>query len=161
MSVDSIVIHPGEGATLISPAGGPITSRLRSDQTGGSLTVMETLPPPGWGPPLHAHLREDEFVHVVEGHVLFRLEDDLHELRAGSFFFIPRGLAHTWRTGDAPARFLFGFTPGAPGMERFFERAAVLESANRGREAFRLYAADAGMEVLGPPLAEAAIQGLA
>jgi hypothetical protein len=38
-------------------------------------------------------------------------------------------------------------------MESFFERFAALPPDKRGPEAFRRLSADAGMEVLGPPLA--------
>jgi hypothetical protein len=68
--------------------------------------------------------------------------------------FIPRGVPHTWlNAGDEPARFLALFTPAAPGMERFFERAAELPKEPRAAAALKRFAADAGMEVLGPPLA--------
>jgi hypothetical protein len=37
-------------------------------------------------------------------------------------------------------------------MERFFERAAELDDSARAADAFRSFASDAGMEILGPPL---------
>ncbi len=49
---------------------------------------------------------------------------------------------------------LFVFTPASPGMERFFERfAEVAGEGSAVREAFAALAEDAGMTVLGPPLA--------
>jgi quercetin dioxygenase-like cupin family protein len=148
-----ILSQPGDGATVVSPAGGPVTFKARADQTGGTLTAMESIAAPGEGPPLHVHLHEDEVVYVVEGCLLFSLDDALHEMPAGSFVFIPRGVAHTWQAAsDGPTRFLFAFTPAAPGMERFFERSAELPDAIRGREAFPRFATDAGMELLGAPL---------
>jgi quercetin dioxygenase-like cupin family protein len=148
-----ILTQPGDGATVVSPAGGPITFKARAEQTCGMLTAMESVAARGEGPPLHVHVHEDELVYVVEGCLLFSLDDALHEMPAGSFVFIPRGVAHTWQAAsDGPTRFLFAFTPGAPGMERFFERAAELPDAIRGREAFPRFATDAGMEVHGPPL---------
>lgn len=152
-----ILSRPGEGATVVSPAGGPVTFKARAAQTCGMLTAIESVAARGEGPPLHVHLREDEVVYVVEGCLLFRLDDGLHEMPAGSFVFIPRGVAHTWQSAsDGPTRFLFAFTPGSPGMERFFERSAELPGAIRGREAFPRFASDAGMELLGSPLAEVA-----
>jgi quercetin dioxygenase-like cupin family protein len=144
-----------DGATVLTPAGGPVTFKARADQTGGMLTAIESLAAPGQGPPLHLHRREDELVYVAEGRLVFKVEETLHEMPAGSFLFVPRGLPHTWQSvGDVPARFLFGFTPGSPGMERFFERSAELPDAVRGAEGFPRFAAEAGMEVLGPPLDE-------
>ena len=152
-----ILSQPDDGATVVSPAGGPVTFKARAEQTCGMLTAMESVAARGEGPPLHVHVHEDELVYVVEGCLLFRLDGALHEMPAGSFVFIPRGVAHTWQAaGDGPTRFLFAFTPAAPGMERFFERSAELPDDSRGREAFPRFATDAGMEVLGAPLAEVA-----
>jgi hypothetical protein len=46
------------------------------------------------------------------------------------------------------------FTPAAAGMERFFERSAELADDARAADAFKKFASDGGMEVLGPPLAQ-------
>jgi quercetin dioxygenase-like cupin family protein len=138
---------------MAAPAG-HLAFKARAEQTDGALTTMESSIPPGQGPPLHVHLDEDELIYVLEGRLLFRLEDDLREAPAGSFVFIPRGLPHTWQNvGETVARFFFGFTPAAPGMERFFARSAELPTTVRA-EAFGRFSADARMEVLGPPLAE-------
>jgi hypothetical protein len=90
---------------------------------------------------------------VLEGRLRFRLDETDHPAPAGSLVLIPRGVPHTWQNpGDGQARILFGFTPASPGMERFFERAAELSDETRLAEAFREFAGDAGMQVLGPPL---------
>ena len=69
--------------------------------------------------------------------------------------FIPKSVPHTWQNaGDDPARILILFTPAAAGMEQFFERSAKLDDDARVADAFKKFASDAGMEVLGPPLAE-------
>jgi hypothetical protein len=39
-------------------------------------------------------------------------------------------------------------------MEQFFERSATLDDDAPVADAFRKFASDAGMEVLGPPMAE-------
>jgi quercetin dioxygenase-like cupin family protein len=129
--------------------------KARGDQTGGALTVFESVPAPGEGPPLHRHPREDEILYVLQGDLRIRLHDEVSKAPAGSFVFLPRGLPHTWQnTGEGPARVLFAFAPAAPGMERFFERAAEVPEGTPLAEAFAEFAADAGMEVLGPPLAQ-------
>jgi hypothetical protein len=46
------------------------------------------------------------------------------------------------------------FAPAAAGMERFFERSAELADDTRAAAAFKKFASEAGMEVLGPPLAQ-------
>lgn len=150
----AIVMGPGEGETVANPAGGGLTYKARSGQTGGGLTAWESTAAPGEGPPLHRHVGEDEFMYVLEGLLRIRLDDTDHSAPAGAFVFIPRGVAHTWQNaGDGQARILFVFTPASPGMERFFERAAELPADTRMAGSFRTLASAAGMEVLGPPLA--------
>ena len=154
-NVRPFVIGPGEGQTLRSPVGGDVTQLALGDQSGGALTAFEASAPPGQGPPLHVHITEDEVISVLEGELRVSLDGTVHEAAAGSFVFIPRGVAHTWQAvGDQPARFVFMFTPAAPGMEQFFTRAAELADDAGVAEAFKSFAADAGMNVLGPPLAQ-------
>jgi quercetin dioxygenase-like cupin family protein len=151
----AIAVGPGEGQTVDNPAGGGLTYKARSGQTGGALTVWESTAAPGEGPPIHRHMNEDEFMYVVEGQLRFRLDETDHTAPAGSFVFIPKGMPHTWQNaGAGEARILFVFTPGSPGMERFFERSAELPEDTRMAEAFKTLASDAGMEVVGPPLAQ-------
>src|SRR5919201_965948 len=121
-----------------------------------TLPEGEGAAAPGEGPPLHSHANEDEFMYVLEGQLRFRLDETDHAGPTGSFVFIPRGVPHTWQNaGDGHARVLFVFTPASPGMERFFERSAELPEDTRMADAFKTLASDAGMEVLGPPLARA------
>lgn len=148
----AIVRDRGDAHALENGVGGQVTYWARGEETGGALTVLETVAVPGAGPPLHVHV-EDEFIYVIEGRLRFRVEDAVRELPAGSFVFIPRNVIHTWQSvGDVNARFLFGYAPEAPGMERFFERGAELPDDSRLAEAFSRFASDAGMEVVGPPL---------
>jgi quercetin dioxygenase-like cupin family protein len=149
------VTAAGDGQTLTNPAGAALIFMARAEQTGGAMTAFETGAAPGKGPPLHTHVREDEVLYVLQGRLRVRLEEEIHEAPAGSFVFIPRGVPHAWQNiGDNQVRFLVVFTPSAPGMEQFFERSAELGDANQVAEAFKRFAGEAGMEVLGPPLAE-------
>ena len=151
----AFVSAPGEGRTVRPPVGESLTFKARDEQTGGALTAFESAPGPGEGPPLHLHPDQDEVIYVLAGHLRVRLEETIHEAPAGSFVFIPRDVPHTWQnTGDDPARLLVLFAPAAAGMERFFERSAELAGDTRAADAFKKFAGDAGMEVLGPPLAQ-------
>ncbi len=80
----------------------------------------------------------------------------MDEAPAGSFVFIPRGAAHAWQNAAMTPRALALFTPAAPGMEQFFGRSADLADDARAADAFKKFANDAGVEVLGPPLAQSA-----
>ena len=153
MSEAPISVGPGEGTTVRGPVGGPLTFRARGEQTGGRMTAIENVIPPGEGPPLHTHANEDETWQVLEGDLRFRLGDDLATAPAGSFVFVPRGVPHNFQNvGTSDARILVIFTPS--GMERFFDRFAELQPGESVAEAFRTLGAEVGMEVVGPPLAK-------
>jgi quercetin dioxygenase-like cupin family protein len=96
---------------------------LRSEQSGGEVSVIETAPPAGAGPPLHHH-DFDEAFYVLEGELTFQLRDERIQVRAGELVFAPRGVPHTFANlSDAPARQLIVCTPA--GFERYFARMAA------------------------------------
>src|SRR5215217_4731000 len=112
----AVMVGPGRGETLRSPIGGDVTFIARGEDTNGATTALDVLVPRGEGPPLHRHTREDEWIYVLEGNLRWKLGDQLSTTPAGSFVFIPRGLAHCFQNvGEAPARMLIIFAPA--GME--------------------------------------------
>jgi quercetin dioxygenase-like cupin family protein len=148
---EGIAVPPGESERVRSPIGGDVTFIVRGRQSGGALSALEAVAPPGEGPPLHLHGREDETVYILEGDFRFKLGGELSTLQPGAFVFIPRGVAHTWQCiGDRPGRFLFTFAPA--GMEGFFDRLSSMTEFDL--EEFRAAAAEHAMEVVGPRLAE-------
>lgn len=147
----AVIVGPNDGTKIEGPVGGPLTFKVRGEQTGGALTALENVIPPGEGPPLHAHANEDESWYVIEGELRFKLGDEVHRAPAGAFVFVPRGTPHCFQNvADEPARILVMFTPA--GMERFFEGFAALSAPDP--DAFRSIGEPLGMEVIGPPLAE-------
>jgi quercetin dioxygenase-like cupin family protein len=148
---EPVIRRPGEGDTVENPVVERVAFKVRGEQTGGSLTVMENVAAPGEGPPLHTHANEVESLYVIEGELRFKLGDELKAAPTGSFIFIPRGVPHTWQNvGDGPARILIHFTPS--GMERFFDGFAALDAPDPG--GFERVGAEVGMHVVGPPLAQ-------
>jgi quercetin dioxygenase-like cupin family protein len=146
-----VVVAPGEGTTIQGPVGGPLNFKVRAAQTGGSLTALENVIPPGEGPPLHTHEHEDEFWYLIEGDLRFMLGSEVHSAPEGSFVFVPRGTPHNFQNiGDRPARILVMFTPG--GMEAFFDRFAELSAPDPS--AFKTIGGGVGMDVVGPPLGQ-------
>ena len=144
-------VGPGEGEHVRSPIGGDMTFVARGDQTNGSLLVVDIAVPPGEGPPLHVHTREEETIYVLEGDLRIKLGDELRATPAGSFVFIPRGVAHTFQNvGKQPGRMLVTFAPA--GMEAFFDRLAKLTAFDP--DEFRRAGAEVGTDTVGPPLAE-------
>src|SRR3981081_2096524 len=143
------VVGPGDGGTIEGPVGGPLTFKVRGEETGGVLTAFENVIPPGQGPPLHSHDNEEESWYVVAGELDFRLNDEIRRASPGAFVFVPRGTPHCFlNVGVAPATILVIFTPS--GMERFFDGFARVQSPDP--DAFRRVGESVGMRVLGPPL---------
>ena len=148
-------LAPDEGISVENPVGGVLTFKIRSEQSGGRLTALDTVAMPGEGPPLHVHPDEDEFIYVLEGEFRVKLGDELIGAAPGAFVFIPRGTPHTWQNvGDTPARFFAGVLPATIAFEQFFTRYSQLPDEQRGSEAFaRLASETNAFKVLGPPLA--------
>jgi quercetin dioxygenase-like cupin family protein len=148
-----LVVRPGQGEVLRNPVGGSIEVKALGEQTDGALSAFETEAAPGEGPPLHAHDDTHEAIYFVEGTFRVRLDDHVHEAPAGTFFFVPKDVPHTWQnSGDTPGRLLALFAPASAGMEQFFQQFAATTTWP-GAETFAELAPAAGMQVLGPPLA--------
>ena len=61
---------------------------------------------------------------MLEGELVFQVEDELVTKRAGEIAFAPRGVPHTLANHtDAPARYVLVCTPA--GFERHFARIAA------------------------------------
>ena len=97
---------------------------LRSEQSGGHVSVIENvIPGHSRGPHLHTH-DFDEAFYVLEGRLIFQVEDELITKGAGELAFAPRGVPHTLANhSDAPARYVLVCTPA--GFERYFARIAA------------------------------------
>src|SRR4051794_1229454 len=96
---------------------------LRSEQSNRQVSVIETAPGPGAGPPLHRH-DFDEAFYVIDGELTFQVDEERTTVGAGQVAFAPRGPPHTFANlSGAPARQLIACTP--PGFERYFARMAA------------------------------------
>jgi quercetin dioxygenase-like cupin family protein len=97
---------------------------LRSEHSGGHVSVMENVVPAhNAGPPLHRH-DFDEAFYMLEGELIFQVGDELFTKRAGELAFAPRNVAHALANhSDADARYLLVCTPA--GLERHFARTAA------------------------------------
>ena len=97
---------------------------LRGEETGGHVSITDIeLPPHTAGPPLHTH-DFDEVYYVLEGELIFQVEDTLTTKGAGELSFAARNVPHTLANhGDAPARYVLVCTPA--GFERHWARVAA------------------------------------
>ena len=111
------VSPPGHGTPAV--AFGKHVIRIMAANTGGALGMLEAIVPPGEGPPLHVHEREDEFFRVLSGCFGFWCAGDYVELTAGGCIALPRGVPHRFRNiGDKDGHLMVVVTPG--GFENFF-----------------------------------------
>ena len=97
---------------------------LRGEETGGHVSVTEiVVPPHAGGPPLHTH-DFDEAFYMLDGELIFQVEDGLAPKGAGELSFAPRNVPHTLANhSDAPARYVLVCTPA--GFERHWARLAA------------------------------------
>ncbi|MHA6324327.1 cupin domain-containing protein [Roseivivax sp. CAU 1753] len=96
---------------------------LASADSGGAMSITDSVSPPGSGPPRHVHHDADETFVMLTGDAEFWLEGARVMRGPGDTVFVPRGKQHTFRVvSDIPSRHLVILTPG--GFERFFTRMA-------------------------------------
>ena len=97
---------------------------LSTKDTGGSMSIVDSVSPPLSGPPRHIHRDADETFVVLSGDCEFWLEGQMHTRGPGQSIFIPRSKEHTFRViSDVPCRHLVILTPG--GFEGFFAEMAA------------------------------------
>lgn len=150
------VLRADEGEALWF-LGNLVTLKATGAQTRGRVTVAEFLNPPGFAPPLHRHLAEDELFYVLSGTAEFRCEGQVLPAGPGDFVLLPVGLPHTFLVGlDQPLRALQITTPsgfedfaadaGQPASQRRLPDLGPLDPAALGHAA-----AQHAIELLGPP----------
>jgi quercetin dioxygenase-like cupin family protein len=94
--------------------------------TNGTYALWEALVPPGGGPPLHVHSREEEGFYVLEGEITFTIDGQRLVAPAGTFGNMPVGVPHSFTNeSNRPARMLISVAPA--GLEQmFFEFGVAL-----------------------------------
>ena len=155
------LLRPDEGRALWF-LGNLVTVKADAGDTGGRATVVEFLNPPGFAPPLHRHLREDEMFLILDGEATFTCDDEEFTAGVGDFVLLPAGLPHTFVVAPgAPLRTLQITTPagfedfaaavGEPATERQLPQPGLVNPAALAH-AGQLH----GVEILGPPPGAAA-----
>lgn len=96
---------------------------LSREQSGGNISIVDSVSPVNSGPPRHVHHNEDETFFLISGQCEFFLDGETSVHGPGEVVFVPRGKEHTFRViGDEPSRHLVILNPG--GFEGFFEAMA-------------------------------------
>jgi quercetin dioxygenase-like cupin family protein len=151
MDVKNFVVSAGQGTVWHMAPGRSATLKITSD-IAQSVMMFEEVAPTGTVTDLHIHHNSDEVAYVLSGEVTFMIGDQVTVGGPGTCAFMPRGLAHAWKsTGSEPGRVLFLYTPGDAGG--LFE-----EAARNNRQVSSLSQQDIaatsqryGREIVGPP----------
>jgi mannose-6-phosphate isomerase-like protein (cupin superfamily) len=90
-------------------------------ETAGAYSLTEHLVTAASNPPMHVQVDEDEAFYVLDGEVEFEVDGKVVLATAGSFAFVARGAAHSFRVLTETARFLV-ICSGKPtdNLEDFF-----------------------------------------
>jgi quercetin dioxygenase-like cupin family protein len=142
------------GEVGYGPGGGIYQIVATRKQTGNIHFAFEAVEPPGGGPPLHIHTREEEFFFVLEGEITFWLDGRVINHSTGGTAFVPRGMPHCFKNcSDRAARVLILFTPGD--IEGFFEYGKPLANGSAPSDEMLIERIAAlcpayGIELLGP-----------
>ncbi len=127
------ILSRGGDSRILRAFGEELHVHLGGDQTGGLFTMFTTITPPGGGPPLHwhdredewfHHDREDEWFHILEGTVSFMVGGQWVDAHPGDTVFAPRKQVHTFKNNtDQPTKMLVHASPS--GFENFYAEAAA------------------------------------
>ena len=98
-----------------------MTTKASMAETGGAYSLTEHLLTAASNPPMHVQVDEDEAFYVLDGEVEFEVDGRVVHATAGTFAFVARGSAHTFRVLTDTARFLV-ICSGKPtdNLEEFF-----------------------------------------
>jgi len=130
MSAKTVTLEEG---TKLNVMGDQVRVILRSEHTGGCMTLVEQRSMPGAGIPLHVHTREDEIFQVVEGRVEFQVGDETVIAEPGTVVYAPSHLPHSFRVvGNASALIQIMMLPG--GMEKVIEEIVRLPAPPEGQK---------------------------
>ena len=116
----AVVVPPGGGVPF-----GNVEFRALSENTARVNVSVITMAPGREGPEAHVHATEDDAFYVLDGELLFRVEDEEIAAPAGTFVLVPPRIRHTFanRT-SAPARILNIHAPAG------FDRRLLSESGD-------------------------------
>jgi quercetin dioxygenase-like cupin family protein len=130
---NGIVVGPAEGLAWELEPGRPVTLKLESTETDERVMMFEETAPPGIDTPLHFHRDSDEVMYILSGEVMFKIGDEVAVGGPGTCAFMPRLVAHAWKSiGPKPARLLTLYTPAAAG--KLFEELAGLSGGGSGED---------------------------
>ena len=96
----AVVVEPDEGHRV-----GNVEFLARTADTPRFNLAVITMSPYRAGPAPHVHESEDDAFYILDGTLLFFVEDDQVEAPPGTFVLVPPGVEHTFANrGAVPVR---------------------------------------------------------
>jgi quercetin dioxygenase-like cupin family protein len=98
-----------------------MTTKATMSETAGAYSLTEHLVTAASNPPMHVQTDEDEAFFILDGEVEFEVDGRVVRAAPGTFAFVARGAAHTFRVLTDTARMLV-ICSGKPAdnLEDFF-----------------------------------------
>ncbi|MCM3689017.1 cupin domain-containing protein [Kocuria rosea] len=133
------VLTAGEG-TPFWFLGSLVTVKVNGARTRAKLTILDFVNPPGFAPPVHRHLEEDEVFYIVSGRARFACDGTVFDAGPPDVVFLPVGSAHTFLVAPqeplhtvqitVPAGFEeFTAEAGTPALQRVLPDAGPVDPA--------------------------------
>ncbi len=150
------IVLPGASRTPGTKGlGGDISLKVSGIDTGGVWAFFEIPTIPHAGPPLHFHLKQDEWFYVLKGDHHFRVGSDDYLVHAGGSIFGPRMMSHAWQNiGGEPGKLLVLAEPAGQLEEFFMEFSELNSQAPANEVALHELFAKYEMQVVGLPLSD-------
>lgn len=141
------ILHVPDPNAVMPCFGGHLQFFLTPEQSNGWLMAALFTAPPGNGPPIHIHQREDEILTVIEGRFAFYADGRWTEGGPGTTAYLPRGQANAFKNvGDTVGK--LHVMANSPGLISFFRQCEVPFHLPDGpdMETITAIAADHGIE---------------
>jgi mannose-6-phosphate isomerase-like protein (cupin superfamily) len=146
-------VAPGEGEALWI-GGECLAFKLPGADTAGAVALLEDTVQPGYGPPPHIHLHENEVFYVLSGEFTFTVDDQTIAAPVGTVATVPRGVLHTFQNvGAEPGKLLAVVWP-AVAFEAFVSEVGTPEPPAGPPDIEKLLQAAARHGIAVPPVVE-------
>ena len=103
--------------------GALMTFLATGEDTHGQFGLIEAVGRRGGDAPPHIHHREDEIFYVLEGEIVFSINDRTIKGTPGTMIFLPRDVRHSFTIESEQYRMLILVTPA--GFEAWFREYSV------------------------------------
>ena len=151
MNARSIVETPEQGVLPANPPGRSSVVKLPGAATSGSIMMFEQTVPAGTKSTLHLHHDSDEVAYVISGEVTFMIGEEVTAGGPGTCAFVPRGVAHAWKsTGAETGHVLFLYTPAKAGELIEEQERTQRKFAQMSESELAAFLERHGWRILGP-----------